>query len=63
MLDSQKEFQYSNSIIFFLAHTLSSLVTENLSRIDEYVLTQRDLLMNNPAEANSLNKLQVVFKN
>jgi hypothetical protein len=33
MLESQKDYQYSNAIVYFLVHTLSLLVTRTLKKI------------------------------
>jgi hypothetical protein len=63
MLDCVKDFMYSNSIVYFLVHTLSVLAGQNLARLEGYVGEQQDLLAANPCEAETLNKLQVVFRN
>lgn len=36
MLDSTKDYQYSNSIIFFLIHTLSILAQKSLQEIESF---------------------------
>jgi hypothetical protein len=50
-------------MIYFLVHTLNSLIAKTLVGLEEYTNAQRELLVNNTAEANTLNRLQVVFKN
>lgn len=62
-MNSQKEFQYSNAMIYFLVHTLNCLIGRTLIGLEEYTNAQRELLANNVTEANTLNRLQVVFKN
>jgi hypothetical protein len=34
MLDSSKEYQYSNAIMYCLVHALSNLATQALTRLD-----------------------------
>lgn len=63
MLESQKDFQYSNTIIYFLVHTLSLLVTRTLSKIEEFSQYNQEFLSHNEDLANAVHKLQVVFKN
>lgn len=63
LLDSEEEHHYSHAIIYFLVHTLSVLVSRNLSRLDAYIEEKQPFLNSNEAEAKSLHKLQVVFKN
>lgn len=50
-------------MIYFLVHTLNCLIGRTLIGLEEYTNAQRELLANNVTEANTLNRLQVVFKN
>lgn len=63
MLDSTKEYQYSNAIMFFLVHTLSTLATQGLTKLEQFSEENKELLSANPNEAQITNKLQVVFRN
>lgn len=58
-----KEHQYSNAIMYFLVHTLASMATHGLSNLEVFHEDNRDLLAANPSEAQTVNKLQVVFRN
>jgi hypothetical protein len=33
MLDSPKDYQYSNAVMYFMVHTLSSLSTQGLAKL------------------------------
>ena len=63
LLQSQKDYHYSNAVIYFLVHTLSVLVTRNLSKLEEYQKQKQQFLAVNQPQAKSLHKLQVVFNN
>lgn len=47
MLESPKDFQYSNSIVYFLVHTLSLIVTRTLRRIEEFSQLNQEFLLGN----------------
>ena len=63
VLESQQEYHFSPAILYFLVHTLSVLVTRNLSRLEQYLRDKEEFLTANEAEAKALHKLQVVFRN
>ena len=63
MLDCSKEFQYSNAIMYFLVDALSSLTTHGLASLEAFSEANRGVLASSPNEAQSINKLQVVFRN
>lgn len=63
MLDTTKDHQYSNAIMYCLVHALSSMATKALDRIGHFAEDNKDLLAGNPSEAQATNKLQVVFRN
>jgi hypothetical protein len=63
MLESTKEYYYSNTVIYFLTHTLSTLVSRNQAKLQHYLQDNQDFLARNETEAKALHKLQVVFNN
>jgi hypothetical protein len=63
MLDSSKDYQYSNAIMYCLVHALSSLATQAQTRLDSFAEANRDMLAANACEGQAAKKLQVVFRN
>jgi hypothetical protein len=48
MLNCSQDFQYSNSIMYFLVHTLNSLTVQGLARLEEFSEKNKNLLDSSP---------------
>ena len=63
LLECNNDFQYSNTIVYFLVHTLASLTESTLHSIEEFATAEKATLEENPIEQETLNRLSVVFRN
>ena len=63
MLECPKDFQYSNTIVYFLVHTLALLAETTRSTIQEFATAEQATLDQNPTEQATINRLLVVFGN